>query len=72
MLLTLALVLQAATDAPVRATLFAGDKIGTVVAVLALIFGGVVTWLVLQERRIRRLEQRGPDAGPDAAAGPSA
>jgi hypothetical protein len=40
-----------------RSTLFVGDKLGTVVAVLLLIFGGLVTWLIVQERRIRRLER---------------
>ncbi len=40
-----------------RATLFAGDKVGAVVAVLLLIFGGLVTWLIAQERRLRRLER---------------
>lgn len=47
-----------AADTPVRATLFAGDKIGTVVVVLSLIFGGLVVWLVVQEQRIRRLERQ--------------
>jgi hypothetical protein len=40
-----------------RSTLFVGDKLGAVVAVLLLIFGGLVTWLIVQERRIRRLER---------------
>lgn len=50
------LVLDAAEPLS-RATLFAGDKIGAVVAVLLLIFGGLVTWLIVQERRLRRLER---------------
>ena len=44
-----------------RSTLFAGDKLGAVVAVLILIFGGIVTWLIVQERRIRRLEKAAPN-----------
>lgn len=50
------LVLDAAEPLS-RATFFAGDKIGAVVAVLLLIFGGLVTWLFVQERRLRRLER---------------
>ena len=50
------LVLDAAEPLS-RTTLFAGDKIGAVVVVLLLIFGGLVTWLIVQERRLRRLER---------------
>jgi hypothetical protein len=59
-LLTTLLVtwLQAApTTSPGPQMLFASEKIGAVLAVVLLVFGGLIALLLLTNRRISRLER---------------
>ncbi len=56
-LANLLLLLQTSADAPGGFDMYASGKIYVVVAVIVLIFFGIVAYLFLLERRLKRLER---------------
>ncbi len=56
-LVSLLYLLQSSADAPGGFDMYASGKIYVVVAVIVLIFFGIVLYLFLLERRLKRLEK---------------